>query len=155
MRPCQSALIWMQIREIQITGWPLMRCVENVTTARRPRGRALTMGEVGRRDLENSAPTRGETSWFLLQQKQQTRSMPQPTGNGNVPWKSAPTATYQEWLNSSRDVYHGLAFEETVSCPLPFAASLHFSLFRWVLHSVLGIRVTLAGPDHMAHRVMP
>lgn len=51
---------------------------------------------------------------------------------------SAPTATYQEWLNSSCDVYHGLAFEEPVSCPLPFAASLHFSLFCWVLHSVQG-----------------
>ena len=50
--------------------------------------KGTTMGEVGRRGLENSAPTRGETSWLLLQQKQQTRGMPQPTGNGNAPWKS-------------------------------------------------------------------
>ena len=74
-------------------------------TAGRQRGRALPWGKGGRQGLENSdggrgyapsAPTRGETFWLLLQQKQQTRSMPQSAWNENLPW----TSNSKKWLST-------------------------------------------------------
>lgn len=129
-------------------------------------------GGEGEQDLENSdegrgcspyAPTRGETFWLLLEQKQQTRNMPRPARNGNVHWKfvsNKRVSTLEEQPGSGSlcpntsselccslkerqlssnchpprgaelfcDLYHELAFEETASYPLPFAASIFFML---------------------------
>ena len=72
-------------------------------TAGRQR-RVLPWGKGGRQGLENSdggrgyapsAPTRGETFWLLLQQKQQTRSMPQSAWNENLPW----TSDSKKWVS--------------------------------------------------------
>ena len=72
-------------------------------TAGRQR-RVLPWGKGGRQGLENSdggrgyapsAPTRGETFWLLLQQKQQTGSMPQSAWNENLPW----TSDSKKWVS--------------------------------------------------------